>query len=106
VEPVFWIAMLSNAATLGIAAAVFIPLSRAAARRLQAPAATADRIQALEAELEATQARLGLTEEKLIFMERLLESGRPQGTLPSAQSASTARESERSVGELGHDGSP
>lgn len=74
-EPVFWIAILSNVATLGIAAAVFIPLSRAAARRLGAPRADGERVTALEAELEAAQARIGHTEERLAFLERLLEQG-------------------------------
>jgi hypothetical protein len=85
-EPVFWIAIFSNVATLGIAAAVFIPLSRAAARRLTAPRADAERMTALEAELEAAQARIAESEERLAFLEKLLERGRqaPELTAGSA----------------------
>lgn len=74
-EPIFWIAIFSNVATLGIAAAVFIPLSRAAARRLTVPRADSERIAALEAELEMSTARINQAEDRLAFVERLLEKG-------------------------------
>jgi hypothetical protein len=85
-EPIFWIAMLSNAATLGIAAAVFIPLSRAAARRLSVPRADAERVEALEAELVLATARINEAEDRLVFLERLLENGSDAARLEGSRS--------------------
>lgn len=82
-EPIFWIAIISNAATLGIAAAVFIPLSRAAARRLSVPRADAERIAALEAELQLATARMDAAEDRLVFLEGLLQKGSEAALLKS-----------------------
>lgn len=86
-EPIFWIAIMSNVATLGLAAAVFIPLSRAAARRLSVPRADAQGVGALETELESHQARLTQTEERVAFLEQFLERAPDAPALQSPRPA-------------------